>query len=814
MSETSTAGVDPAFANINTSFTTFLIWRVEKLELVAVPPEQYGRFYEGDSYLPYKVYGTMEQHIHFWLGKNTSTDEAAVAAYKSVELDNYLNGSPVQHREVQGGESIRFRGYFKNGIRYLTGGVSSGFNHVTKKSEPKLYRIKGKRSPTITQMPAIDWKYFNSGDVFILDTDDEVIFIWIGRAANYMEKLQATKVAQQLKTENNALALIFVEDGKELNLPEAEKTLLGVYLDLRASVGVKGNIGESDEVVEHTHYNHLKLYQCSDEDGTYKVTEVKTGPLYQSDLNSKDSFIIDQNGRAIWVWVGKGASKKERIEAIRNAHGFVRKKKYDSGIPVTRVVEHGEPVEFKCMFHTWRDPDEITKSYNQYSIGKIAHLTPSKLDMASLHSCPQLAANTRLVDNGAGSKTVWRINNVELEPVDKTMYGVFFSGDCYLIHYQYAAGDILYYWLGSHRSIKEQTALTIQTIMKDNNDLNGNGVQVRIVQGKESPHFLSMFGGMPIMFKGDHQYKLPNTFLLQVTGNNEFNTKAVQVNMRGSCLNSNDVFILKKEKAYFIWCGKGSTGDEREMAKLIAKRISKDDYNVIFEGQEKDEFWKTIGGKQDYASNKKLATLHDPMPARLFQISNATGRFRVEEIMNFSQQDLIPEDVMLLDARDTIFLWLGDKANRDEVKQSTNLAIEYLKTDPSNRDLDTPIMVIKQGYEPTTFTGFFGPWDTDLWKEHQTYEELRKQIELENPTLQVEVKLSNGVEDFATCPKHTYESLLAKDIDKLPAGVDPTHKEVYLNEQEFKKIFQMSYESFTTLPKWRRDNIKKSVGLF
>lgn len=71
------------------------------------------------TFQPYKVYGTMEQHIHFWLGKNTSTDEAAVAAYKSVELDNYLNGSPVQHREVQGGESIRFRGYFKNGIRYV-----------------------------------------------------------------------------------------------------------------------------------------------------------------------------------------------------------------------------------------------------------------------------------------------------------------------------------------------------------------------------------------------------------------------------------------------------------------------------------------------------------------------------------------------------------------------------------------------------------------------------------------------------------------------------------------------------------------------
>ncbi|XP_026679060.1 uncharacterized protein LOC113467205 [Diaphorina citri] len=68
MSETSTAGVDPAFANINTSFTTFLIWRVERAPYSILLRKE-----------PYKVYGTMEQHIHFWLGKNTSTDEAAVA---------------------------------------------------------------------------------------------------------------------------------------------------------------------------------------------------------------------------------------------------------------------------------------------------------------------------------------------------------------------------------------------------------------------------------------------------------------------------------------------------------------------------------------------------------------------------------------------------------------------------------------------------------------------------------------------------------------------------------------------------------------
>lgn len=113
----------------------------------------------------------------------------------------------------------------------------------------------------------------------------------------------------------------------------------------------------------------IKLYRCSDEDGTLKVIEVKKGPLYQGDLDENDSFIVDNGPNGIFVWVGKKATTAERSEAMRNGQSFAKKKEYPPNTMVTRVVSGAEPAEFRSLFRDWKVREQ-TVGFGRQSSGK------------------------------------------------------------------------------------------------------------------------------------------------------------------------------------------------------------------------------------------------------------------------------------------------------------------------------------------------------------------------------------------------------------------------------------------------------------
>jgi len=62
-------------------------------------------------------------------------------------------------------------------------------------------------------------------------------------------------------------------------------------------------------------------------------------------LKSDDVFIVDLGSELI-VWVGKGASKKERALAIQYAGLFLQHAKRPFGTPIVRLQEGQETAAF------------------------------------------------------------------------------------------------------------------------------------------------------------------------------------------------------------------------------------------------------------------------------------------------------------------------------------------------------------------------------------------------------------------------------------------------------------------------------------
>ncbi|XP_065114195.1 advillin isoform X2 [Paramisgurnus dabryanus] len=811
------------------------LWTINKLQMTPVPEQAYGNFFEGDCYIIIYVSNdtTQSTNIHYWIGNSSSQDEQGAAAIYVSQLDGYLGGSPVQYREVQGSESPKFKSYFKNGLIYKKGGVGSGFTHVDTNvySIQRLLHVKGTKHVTAKEVE-VSWSSFNLGDIFLLDIGKAIIQ-WNGPQSNRQEKLKAVLLAQDIRDrERGGRAQIgIIEGGQEDASPELMKVMVSVLG--QKSIHLKEAI--PDDKPDQYQNSNVKLYHVSDASGQLMVQEVAANPLTQDLLTSSDCFILDQGGSSIMVWKGKNASEEERRSAMSRAVGFIKAKNYPPNTKVEVMSDGGESAMFKQLFKSWKETGQTQGMGKTHSVGRIAKVDQVKFDVMELHAQPKLAAQERMVDDASGEVQIYRIEQLELKEVSRKTYGQFYGGDCYLVLYTYNRANkpqyILYMWQGRHATQDEVTACAYQAVNLDNK-YNGAPTQVRVVMGKEPKHFLAIFKGKLIIYEGGTGRPgvvnpNPGARLFQVRGTHEMNTKATEVPARASSLNTNDVFLLKTDSVIFLWYGKGCNGDEREMGKTVAELLSQQDKQIVMEGQEPAAFWVALGGKGPYASDKRLEkddTLHAP---RLFECSNQTGRFLMTEVADFTQDDLDEDDVMLLDTWEEIFLWIGNSSNQYETQEANSSAVEYLKTHPAGRDPGTPIISVKQGYEPPTFTGWFNAWDPHKWSSVNNIDlnkksgggagsysapggpgnikPINQKTQSSSSSAQNNGKLSGPVNS---------EQLLNKTPGQLPPGVDPDKREVYLSDADFESLLGCTRNDFQRLPKWRQNDLKKKAGLF
>ncbi|TRY81650.1 hypothetical protein DNTS_025974 [Danionella cerebrum] len=461
------------------------------------------------------------------------------------------------------------------------------------------------------------------------------------------------------------------------------------------------------------------------------------------------------------------------------------------------------------------------------------------------------------------SVDVWHILEFDYSRLPKQSIGQFHEGDAYVVKWKYMVSAAVgsrqkpdqrsvgpgrekccyFFWQGRNSTVSEKGTSALMTVELDEE----RGAQMQVQQGKEPPCFLQCFNGGMIVHsgkRGEEEENVQNDWRLYcVRGEVPVEGLLLEVPCHCSSLRSRtSMILLSVTKALiYLWHGCKTQTHTRQVARTAAEKIREQrpleaglhsSCNVSIheceEGGEPLEFWEALGRKDRKAYD---CMLQDPgkfnFTPRLFQLSSSSGEFVAQEFFNpsraadlvsslpFLQEDLYsaPQPALfLVDNYHEVYLWQGWWPQDLESTGSARMrwdsdrkcamqtVLQYCRE--KNEKKPQKSYLIHAGLEPLTFTNMFPSWEhrEDIAEITEREAEVCNQIILVEDVL---ARLSQSI--------YPLETLQTRP---LPHGVDPLRLEVYLTDDDFERVLDMTREDFDALPAWKQVNLKKTKGLF
>ncbi len=204
----------------------------------------------------------------------------------------------------------------------------------------------------------------------------------------------------------------------------------------------------------------------------------------------------------------------------------------------------------------------------------------------------------------------WIVRGTELQELGSSEVGEFFSADSYVVQYSYSSGSdrksVIFFWLGRDSAHMEKGTAAARAVELAQS-LGGGVPQVRVVQGKEPPQFTALFKGAMLIHYANRGDAFEHTRLYHIRGTEPRAVKAIQVAVSAAALNSGDCFALVQGDVATVWCGSGSSTEERNAVVPVAGRLAPH-VGYVEEGAEPAEFWEALGGYGACARDMRLCS--------------------------------------------------------------------------------------------------------------------------------------------------------------------------------------------------------------
>ncbi|KAJ3203375.1 hypothetical protein HDU82_006631 [Entophlyctis luteolus] len=816
--------------------------------------------------------------------QNATTLPAALSSDRPTEspIPSSTSGFTVKQGQTANFPTVALRAVEKRGF----------------KSEPALYRVKGRRKFHVTSV-SVSPVEMSSSDVYILEipfaqaivrpkdngTDFEEVraslFVWYGSGSGMVKKARGKEVAYRMREKDWRLKAEIVEVWvvAERNLaqvrfwssfPRSEEWGGGILTSLSKDFRIADDL-EYEKNCELS----LTLYGVNDDDEFVPIASGKD--LSMKVINSGACFVLESKAEAVFVWMGRTSTElsKEAANKFANTMAELSKAKV--------IVERdlSESVLFMEKFQDWTDKVSIevvaprnikAKDKTRAEFDRGAYVKASdKIDVYHMLNPPkgiaswerQADGSTEKIDvGGPPPKEIdrrkldlksWMAIGTELVDITDKQHGVFFSGDCYLFLYRHTMGRegnekevaIVYFWIGDDSKATEAGTIAHAAVdLERKHDAR----QVRVSQGHEPEHFLSIF--RPVTHKKGEPYDpiivrrgVPSmvasteTALFRIGGCSETQVQAVQVAWNVSSFDSASVFLVVSKNSSALWVGSGAFDFEltngRKVAAMICGEKPLEQFN---EFEEPSDFWQKFGVNQgepalhSYASCQYLQAKRKYVQSfkrRLWKVSHVfNGGATIEHIEPFAKTDLNDANVYILDGFFEIFVWIGHKAqdSHKDVKLALGTAIEYAEyaqgKEISRGDFAEkvpPVWMVHEGEETPEFKACFlafddgaedlgtgASWQYFTWLQ----EEIRKKkVGGQSPR----PERAKAVLEVIETGIFSVEDVRAK---KLPIGINPATAELHLSDSDFMSLFGIDKEAYNAHPNWKRVELKKKAGLF